>query len=161
MLGRKGVDHLIIIPFTREFSNYSSEKFLEEIIIEKVKAIHLIVGYNHHFGKDREGNFETIKSLANRYKIDVEQVDAQVVNKQRVSSTLVREALNSGDIIRANQLLGYHYSLNGTIIGGKKIGRSIGFPTANILPRERYKLIPKDGVYAVQINIEDEDLAAC
>jgi len=158
LFDKKGVDHFIIVPFTRELSNYSSEKFIKEIIVGKVKAKHLIVGFNHHFGKNREGSFETLKSLAGRYKIEVEQVDARVVDNQNVSSTRIREALNSGDILLANRLLGYHYSLNGTIIGGKKIGRSLGFPTANILPKERYKLIPKDGVYAVYINLDDKTL---
>lgn len=158
LFDKKGVDHFIIVPFTRELSNYSSEKFIKEIIVGKVKAKHLIVGFNHHFGKNREGSFETLKSLAGRYKIEVEQVDARVVDNQNVSSTRIREALNSGDILLANRLLGYHYSLNGTIIGGKKIGRSLGFPTANVLPKERYKLIPKDGVYAVYINLDDKTL---
>ena len=157
LLSQRGVDHLIIIPFTREFSNYSSKRFIQEVVIGKVKANHLIVGYNHQFGKDRKGTFETLRSLAKEYNIKAEQVDVQVVNNQVVSSTTIREALNSGEILRANQLLGYHYSLNGTIIGGKKIGRSIGFPTANILPKERYKLIPKDGVYAVRICIGEEE----
>jgi len=158
LFDKKGVDHFIIVPFTRELSNYSSEKFIKEIIVGKVKAKHLIVGFNHHFGKNREGSFETLKSLAGRYKIEVEQVDARVVDNQNVSSTRIREALNSGDILLANRLLGYHYSLNGTIIGGKKIGRSLGFPTANVLPKERYKLIPKDGVYAVYVNLDDKTL---
>ncbi len=158
LFDKKGVDHFIIVPFTRELSNYSSEKFIKEIIVGKVKAKHLIVGFNHHFGKNREGSFETLKSLAGKYKIEVEQVDARVVGNQNVSSTRIREALNSGDILLANRLLGYHYSLNGTIIGGKKIGRSLGFPTANVLPKERYKLIPKDGVYAVYVNLGDNTL---
>jgi len=158
LFDKKGVDHFIIVPFTRELSNYSSEKFIKEIIVGKVQAKYLIVGFNHHFGKNREGSFETLKSLAGKYKIEVEQVDARVVDNQNVSSTRIREAMNSGDILLANRLLGYHYSLNGTIIGGKKIGRSLGFPTANILPKERYKLIPKDGVYAVYINLDDKTL---
>jgi len=155
---KKGVDHFIIIPFTRELSNYSSEKFIKEIIVGKVNAKCLIVGFNHHFGKNREGSFESLKSLAVKYEIDVEQVDARMVDKYNVSSTRIREALNSGDIPLANRLLGYHYSINGTIIGGKKIGRSLGFPTANVLPKERYKLVPKDGVYAVYIKIGDDIL---
>ena len=158
LFDKKGVDHFIIVPFTRELSNYSSEKFIKEIIVGKVKAKYLIVGFNHHFGKNREGSFEILKSLAGKYKIEVEQVDARVVDHQSVSSTRIREALNSGDILLANRLLGYHYSLNGTIIGGKKIGRSLGFPTANVLPKERYKLIPKDGVYAVNVNLGDTTL---
>jgi riboflavin kinase / FMN adenylyltransferase len=158
LFDKKGVDHFIIVPFTRELSNYSSEKFIKEIIVGKVKAKYLIVGFNHHFGKNREGSFEILKSLAGKYKIEVEQVDAWVVDHQNVSSTRIREALNSGDILLANRLLGYHYSLNGTIIGGKKIGRSLGFPTANVLPKERYKLIPKDGVYAVNVNLDDTTL---
>lgn len=155
LLSQKGIDHFIIVPFTREFSNYSSQRFIEEIVVDKLNAKHLIVGYNHHFGKNREGDFSTLKSFTDKYSIEVEQVNAQIVSDEKVSSTLIREALNSGKIIQANKLLGYNYSLNGTIIGGKKIGRSIGYPTANILPRERYKLIPKDGVYAVQICLEN------
>jgi riboflavin kinase/FMN adenylyltransferase len=157
LLEAKGIDHFIIIPFTREFSNYSSEKFIKDVILDKLNAKHLIVGFNHQFGKDREGDFQTLRSLAKDLKITVEQVEAKVVNEEQVSSTIIRKALNNGEINRANKLLGYHYSLNGTIIGGKKIGRSIGYPTANILPRERYKLIPKDGVYAVKVYLEKSE----
>lgn len=153
---KKNVDHFVIVPFTRELSNYSSEKFIKEIIVGKVKATYLIVGFNHHFGKNREGSFETLQSLAGKYNLEVERVEARLMDKDNVSSTRIREALNEGDILLANRLLGYHYSINGTIIGGKKIGRSLGFPTANILPKERYKLIPRDGVYAVSINLGNE-----
>jgi riboflavin kinase/FMN adenylyltransferase len=156
LLSEKGVDKFIMIPFTREFSNYSSERFIEDIIVGKLKAKNLIVGYNHHFGKDRMGDFNILKEFAAKFMINVEQVNAQVVDGEEVSSTLIRKYLFSGEIMRANQLLGYSYSINGTIIGGKKIGRSIGYPTANILPREKYKLIPRDGVYAVKVCVEDQ-----
>ena len=155
---KKGVDHLVIVPFTRELSNYSSEKFIKEILVGKIRATYLIVGFNHHFGKNREGSFETLQSLAGKYSLGVEQVAARVMDQDSVSSTRIREALNDGNIFLANRLLGYHYSINGTIIGGKKIGRSLGFPTANILPKERYKLIPRDGVYAVYVTLGGENL---
>ncbi len=154
----KGVDHFIIVPFTRELSNYSSAKFIKEIIVGKINARYLIVGFNHHFGKNREGSFETLKSLSGKYNLEVEQVKALVMDKENVSSTRIREALYGGDIYLANRLLGYHFSLNGTIVGGKKIGRSLGFPTANILPKEKYKLIPKDGVYAVRVILGEKTM---
>lgn len=155
---KKGVDHFVIVPFTRELSNYSSEKFIKEILVGKIKAKYLIVGFNHHFGKNREGSFETLQSLAGKYNLEVERVAARVMDQDTVSSTRIREALNEGNIFLANRLLGYQYSINGTIIGGKKIGRSLGFPTANILPKERYKLIPRDGVYAVYVTLGSETL---
>lgn len=153
LLENKEIDNLVIIPFTREFSNLSAGEFITKILFEKIRASHLVVGYNHHFGKDREGNFEILEEIATGKNIKTEQVGAKILNNREVSSTLIRDALYSGDLNLANQMLGYTYFFNGKIIGGKKIGRSIGFPTANIMPLERYKLIPRDGVYAVKIEL--------
>ena len=155
LLEQKGISHLIIIPFTREFSNLSAEEFIEEILFEKIRTQHLVVGYNHHFGKDRKGDFEVLERIASKRKIRTEKVNAKIYDKMEVSSTGFREALSSGELNLANKMLGYTYSLYGKIIGGKKIRRSIGFPTANIMPLERYKLIPKDGVYAVEILLDN------
>ena len=159
LLEQKGINHLIVIPFTREFSNLSAKEFIEEILFDKIQTQHLVVGYNHHFGKDRKGDFDILEKIASKRNVQTEQVNAKIYNKREVSSTIIREALNSGELNLANKMLGYTYSLYGKIIGGRKIGRSIGFPTANIMPLERYKLIPKDGVYAVEIQLDNNRFA--
>lgn len=153
LLERTNIDHLVILPFTHDLAEQSACDFIENILVNKFKMKHLIVGFNHHFGKDREGDFETIKTCAELFKFQTSQMLPKLINGEKVSSTLIRKALWSGQIQRANQLLGYEYFVNGTIVGGKKIGRKIGFPTANITPKESHKLIPSDGVYAVKLLI--------
>ena len=149
-----GIQHVVIIPFTEEFSRLSSHQFIEEILIKKLKVNHLIIGFNHHFGKDREGNFELVREYSERYNFTLEKLDIQMVENEKVSSTLIRKALTDGDVSTANKYLGYDYQITGKVVEGKKIGRSIDFPTANILIDHDFKLIPKPGVYAVQVKIE-------
>ncbi|HEY4785445.1 MAG TPA: bifunctional riboflavin kinase/FAD synthetase [Bacteroidales bacterium] len=154
LFANAGIDHVVVIPFTEEFSELSSNQFIEEIMVKKLNVNHLIVGFNHHFGKGREGNFETMKEHAGHFGFTIEKLDAQMVENEKVSSTLIRKALNEGDIELANKCLGYHYSITGKVLEGKKIGRTIGFPTANVLINEAFKLVPKVGVYAVIVSVD-------
>ena len=148
-----GIQHIVILPFTAEFSKITSQQFVEEIMVSKLKVSHLIIGFNHHFGKGREGNFELMKEYSGRFGFTLEKLDAQIVENEKVSSTLIRQALDNGDIATANKYLGYEYMITGNVIEGKKIGRTIGFPTANIKIDHNFKLIPKPGVYAVEVDI--------
>ena len=154
LLEKTGIDHLIIIEFTREFSKITSCKFIREYISEKVKAKKLVIGYDHHFGKNRLGDFETLYDLGNELGFEVEKIAAQDVENIAVSSTKIRKALNEGKIRKANSLLGYEYSITGTVVVGNKIGRTIGFPTANIDLQDEYKLITANGVYACRVDYD-------
>jgi len=154
LLEKAGIDHLIIIPFTREFSKLTSTQFIKEYIAEKIKAHKLIIGYDHHFGKNRLGDFSILYDLGKEYNFEVEKIPAQDVENIAVSSTKIRKALNEGKIKIANNLLGYEYSITGKVVMGNKIGRTIGFPTANIEINDEYKLITANGVYASRVEYE-------
>ena len=153
LLEQAGVQHVVVIPFTEAFSQLSSAEFIASILVKQLKVNHLIVGFNHHFGKGREGNFESIQQYAQLFGFSVEKLDAKMIENEKISSTHIRKALGEGDILTANKYLGYDYSLSGKVITGDQIGRTIGYPTANIQVEEVNKLIPKAGVYAVVVNI--------
>ncbi len=153
ILERTGVDHLVILPFTKEFSNVSYHKFVVDYILEKIQTKKIIVGYNHHFGKNREGNFESLKKLATEYNFYAEQKNPEIVDGLSVSSSEIRNALLKGKVQLANKFLGYNYFINGGVVEGKKLGRSIGFPTANIDVRDNLKLIPREGVYVTKVHV--------
>ena len=154
MLSKLGVDHLIITPFTRDFSNLTPKEYIQEILLETIGVKQLIVGYDHRFGKDRKGGLSDLEACAETYGFKIEEIPEQDINDVAVSSTKIREALLSGKVSLAAEYLGYHFSLSGRVIKGDKIGRTIGFPTANIFIEETYKLIPSDGIYAVTIEID-------
>lgn len=145
-----GIDHLITIPFTKEFSLLSSKEFIEKVLVEKIRTQKLVIGYDHRFGKNREGSFEYLQNHHSEFGFDLEEISRQDVDEIGVSSTKIRTALETGNINTATLCLGRPYELNGLVIKGQQIGRSIGFPTANIHIPNDYKLIPKDGVYAVE-----------
>jgi riboflavin kinase/FMN adenylyltransferase len=152
-----GIDHLIIHPFTLEFSRLNATEFVRDILVNKIGTKTLVIGYDHHFGMHREGTFELLKELAPFYNFDLEEIPEQDVNEVAVSSTKIRKALNDGDIITANQFLGYDFELTGTVIKGEQIGKTIGYPTANIFVQDTYKLIPGDGIYAVMVRLDKEE----
>ncbi len=154
LLRQYGIDHLISIPFTKEFSQMSSEEFIRKVLVEKLQTKKLVIGYDHRFGKNREGSFEYLKANSLEFGFDLEEISRQDVDEIGVSSTKIRQALESGDVKTASSYLGRPYELNGLVIKGQQIGRSIGFPTANIHIPNDYKLIPKDGVYAVKVQVE-------
>ena len=158
LLGSAGVDHLIIINFTSDFSNIPACDFVRDILVGKIGTKYLVIGYDHHFGKRGEGNFNTINQCAKDLDFRVEQVEGYQTNDGIISSSLIRGALLKGDIGKANNWLGYYYSVNGLIIEGRKLGRKIGFPTANIKPSTEHKLIPANGVYAVEVQLANKIL---
>lgn len=151
LLEKAGVDHLIILPFTKEFSRLSSEQFIRNILVNKIKTNTLVIGYDHRFGKNREGSFEHLKNSASLYEFEVEEIPEQDIDDIAVSSTKIRQALLNNDIQTAQKYLGNSYSLEGKVIKGKQLGRTIGYPTANIEVENSYKLIPQDGVYSVWV----------
>lgn len=151
LLEKTGIDHLIVIKFTHEFSKQTSANFIQDYLVEKIKTRKLIIGYDHHFGKNRIGDFSTLYDLGKKHGFEVEKIPAQDVENIAVSSTKIRKALNEGKIRKANALLGYEYSITGIVVSGQKIGRKIGFPTANIEQADEYKLITANGVYACRV----------
>ncbi|MBX7095100.1 MAG: bifunctional riboflavin kinase/FAD synthetase [Flavobacteriales bacterium] len=152
LLEKAGVDHLIIYPFTKAFSRLTAVEYVRDILVNQLHIHRLVIGYDHQFGRNREGSITNLQELAPLYGFEVEEIPAQMVDDVNVSSTKIRQSLQEGDIESANQFLGYSYPLSGIVISGQQIGRSIGFPTANIQVTEPLKLIPGDGVYAVKIS---------
>ncbi|UII20972.1 bifunctional riboflavin kinase/FAD synthetase [Fulvivirga ligni] len=151
LLKKEGIDHLLRIPFTKEFSNLTSEEFIKKVLVDTIGTKKLVIGYDHRFGKNREGSFEHLKANSGTYGFEVEEISRQDIDNIGVSSTKIREALSEGNLEVSNALLGRPYSLNGRVVKGEKLGRMIGFPTANIEVDFRHKLIPADGAYAVQV----------
>ena len=149
------VDHLVIISFNKKFSELSACDFVKDIMLDKIGAKHLIVGFNHHFGRSGKGDYNTIQACAESLDFIVEQVQGLHTEEGAISSSIIREALLNGRLEEANSWLGYSYSISGVIVEGRKIGRSIGFPTANIKPDSKFKLIPANGVYAVDVILDD------
>ncbi|AEL28556.1 bifunctional riboflavin kinase/FAD synthetase [Cyclobacterium marinum] len=154
LLEEFGVDHLISIPFTKEFSMMESKDFIENILVKKIKTKKLVIGYDHRFGRGREGSFAHLHAEQNKYNFDLEEIPREDIDNIGISSTKIRKALKSGDIVKANEFLGRPYNLQGKVIEGDKIGRTIGFPTANIQLNEPNKLIPMDGAYLVKVIID-------
>lgn len=150
-LEQYGIDHLIIYPFTKEFSRLSSVEFVRNILVNTIKTKRLVIGYNHHFGRNREGSFEHLKEYGPLYGFDVEEIPAKDIDSIEISSTKIRTALLAGDVTTANTYLGHEFSICGKVVGGKQLGRTIGYPTANIQLQDKYKIIPADGVYAVKV----------
>jgi riboflavin kinase / FMN adenylyltransferase len=149
-----GVDHLVIYPFTEEFSKLSYDEFVKEILVKKMHLNYLVIGYDHKFGQNRQGNYASLQKLSLELGFALERLDELTMENIVVSSTKIRKALDEGDIRKANQLLGYNYILMGRVIGGMQLGRKLGFPTANIETFESHKLIPRDGVYAVKTEVD-------
>ncbi|AKD04469.1 bifunctional riboflavin kinase/FAD synthetase [Pontibacter korlensis] len=155
-----GIDYLLIIPFTKEFSRTSSRTFITDILVRAINTKVLIIGYDHRFGKNREGSFEHLRARSAQYGFEVEEIPRQDVDDVGVSSTKIRRALEVGDIETANRYLGRHYSLTSKVEEGDKIGRTISFPTANLALPPAHKLIPSNGVYAVWATFNGERHAA-
>jgi riboflavin kinase/FMN adenylyltransferase len=156
LLEKFGLDDLIIEPFTKEFSRLSALDFVRNILVNQLNIKKLVIGYDHHFGKNREGNFEQLSEYGELYDFKVEEISAQEIENVSVSSTKIRKALENGEMEKANKYLGYNYLLTGKIIKGQGIGRKINFPTVNLHIAEDYKLIPKKGVYVVRANFNNK-----
>lgn len=150
-----GIDLMVVIPFDRDFSLLSSGEFVSDIIYKKIGVSAFVIGYDHHFGRNREGTIQTIEDLGKTLGFDAYVVSKQEIGDKTVSSTAIRKAISEqGDVELANELLGRYYMLNGTVVHGDKRGKQIGFPTANIKPEHPNKIIPKDGVYAVKVRVD-------
>ena len=155
LLEKFGIDNLIIHPFDEAFSNLSAEEFVKDILVDKLNIHKIIIGHDHRFGKNRSADINNLISFGKKYGFEVEQISAKEIDEIAISSTKIRKALLDGNIKLANEYLGYPYFISGKVVNGKKIGRTIGFPTANIQINESYKLLPKNGVYIVSSKIKD------
>lgn len=156
-LERLGIDHLILCPFDKEFSRTSATEFVRNILVNKIHLHTLTIGYDHHFGRNREGNIQLLRELAPVYGFHVEEIPAFIESEKSVSSTKIREAISEGDIAEANQLLGEVYHFGGEVVKGDQLGSKIGFPTANIQVN-KLQLMPKSGVFAVRVKRGDHYL---
>jgi riboflavin kinase/FMN adenylyltransferase len=158
LLAQHGIDHLVIVPFTKEFSELSAQAYLEEFLIQQFNPHTIIIGYDHRFGHNREGGLELLEAEQNTYGFQLVEIPQQIVHDLAVSSTKIRKSLLDGNIQLANELLGYHYFLEGKVIHGDKMGRQLGYPTANIELPDPRKLIPAQGIYAIKVYLDKQPL---
>ncbi|MFD0964358.1 bifunctional riboflavin kinase/FAD synthetase [Pseudofulvibacter geojedonensis] len=158
ILEESGLESLIIHPFSKEFSRLTATEFVRDILVKKLNIKHIIIGYDHRFGRNRTANIEDLKDFGELYGFTVEEISVQDINEVAVSSTKIRKAINEGDLMTANKYLGSQFELNGVITRGKGIGKTINFPTANIQIKEDYKIIPKNGVYIARALINGKEL---
>lgn len=152
------LDSLVIHPFDKAFSELSAEEFVKQVLVKGFRLKKIVIGYDHRFGKNRTAGFDDLVGFGQKYGFEVEQISAQEIDEVSVSSTKVRKALESGEVALANSYLGYDYFFSGTVVKGNQLGRTIGFPTANLKITEDYKLIPKNGVYIVEGNCNGEQI---
>ncbi len=157
LLEKSGVDNVIVVNFTKEFSRVSSEDFIRDYIIEHINPVKLVIGYDHHFGNNRMGDFNLLSEMQDKYNFQVQRIEAHDVENIAVSSTKIRHSLQQGDIERANSLLGYQFSYIGKVVSGNKIGREIGYRTANIEVEREFRLIETSGVYATYVDYEGKE----
>jgi riboflavin kinase/FMN adenylyltransferase len=153
LLSKYGVEHLVVQPFTRDFSMMEHDFFIRELLVKQIGVKKLVIGYDHQFGHNRSGSFKELELLAPSFGFEVEEIPEQDINDSAVSSTRIRKALLEGNIVDASNLLGYDYSFTGTVVKGNQIGRTLGFPTANLLSHDPDKLVPANGVYAVIVEV--------
>lgn len=158
LLEKKDIDHLVVVPFTREFSEQLAEKYIKEFLVEKFHPHTIIIGHDHHFGNERKGNYKLLEAYAEEFNFYVKEIPEHVLNQVTISSTKIRKALLNCDIETANKYLGYEYFFEGEIIEGDKIGRTIGYPTVNLQLIDKNKLVPGDGIYAVQLTISNKQI---
>ena len=156
LLQNYGVDITIVYPFDKSFSYFEAREYIEEILLKSLKVKYLVIGYDHKFGKDRSGDIGILKQYAGEYGYEVEEIDAMDIDHIAISSSKIRAAIETGNIDLANNFLGHYFFLYASVIEGKKLGRKIGFPTANLQPESKDKLIPKIGVYFVEVDIEGQ-----
>ena len=156
LLENLGLDILVIHEFSLEFAKLSALEFVRNILVNTLNISRLVIGYDHHFGKNREGNFEQLQEYGHTYNFKVKKISQKEISDITVSSTKVRNAIEKGEIVKANSYLGYNFMLTGIVVEGKNLGEKIGFPTANLHISETYKLIPKTGAYIVKSNIQNK-----
>jgi riboflavin kinase/FMN adenylyltransferase len=156
LLEQAGVDHLLIIPFSRTFSRMKALEYVRDVLVGALNVHAVVIGYDHRFGRNREGDLQVLKQLGEAYDFLVEEIPAQEIDHVKVSSTKIRAALQAGDVHLANDLLGYPYAFSGVVVKGDQRGRTIGFPTANVALVDPMKLVPGNGVYAVEVEVRGE-----
>jgi riboflavin kinase/FMN adenylyltransferase len=155
LLEKQGIDHIVIVPFTVEFSNQSAEAYIEDFLVSKFHPTTIIIGYDHRFGKNRSGDYKLLEKYQETYNYMVKEIPEHVLHHVIISSTKIRHALIEGDVATANEYLGYDYFFEGTVIDGNKLGRTLGYPTANVLINDENKLVPGIGIYAVRTAIHE------
>ncbi len=158
LLRKQNIDHLVIVPFTLEFSQQSPEEYIRDFLVKNFHPHTIIIGYDHHFGKNRQGDYRLLESYQAECNFKVKEIPEHVLHHVTISSTRIREALEEGDIDTANEYLGYPYFFDGIVVEGNKLGRTLGYPTANIEITNPHKLVPVNGVYAVQLSIVGDSL---
>jgi riboflavin kinase/FMN adenylyltransferase len=154
LLDKNGIDHLVIVPFTDAFSQQTPEAYIEQFLVERFHPHTVIIGYDHRFGKDRQGDYKLLEAYSARFGFELKEIPAHLINNNTVSSTRIREALLKGDVDTANELLGYHYFFEGKVVDGNKLGRELGYPTANLAVEREEKLVPGLGIYAVYVEVD-------
>lgn len=157
LLEEIGLHNLVIHPFTHAFSRLTALEYVRDILVNSLKAKKIIIGYDHRFGRNRTANIEDLKEFGKTYDFEVEEISAKELDDVAISSTKIRKALDAGDIETANNFLGYSFMISGEVVRGKAIGRTINYPTANLNLNEKYKIVPKNGVYIVQAHIDDKN----
>lgn len=157
LLAAAGIDHLVIVPFTDEFSLLTAEQYVEQFLVEQFRPHTIIIGYDHRFGHGRKGDFKMLENYAAKGLFELKEISEHLINNNTVSSTRIRNAIAGGHISEANDLLGYPFFFTGTVVHGNKIGRTIGYPTANIVVDDPAKLVPANGIYAVTASLEKND----
>ena len=155
-LEKSGIQHFVIHKFTKDFSRTKSVNFIRDLLVNKLKMKYMVVGYDHHFGRNREGSYDELIEFSELYNFNLEQIPPQDEDEVTVSSTKIRNLLSNGNIEKANSYLGYDYPINGVVVKGNRIGRTLNYPTANILIKNKWKLLPKDGVYLVKVMLENK-----
>lgn len=151
LIKQSGIQHIVVVPFTKEFANLSAEEYVNDFLVKNFHPATIIIGYDHHFGHDRTGNIELLNTLKGKHGYKVIEIDAQLIEDATISSTKIRNALLEGKITEANTMLGRSYSVSASVIEGRKLGRTIGYPTANLQPEYLEHIIPANGVYAVTV----------
>jgi riboflavin kinase / FMN adenylyltransferase len=154
LLEGRGIDHLVITPFTEKFARMSAEEYIRDFLVKNFQPRTIIIGYDHHFGQGRTGNYELLKKAGSEFNYKLYEIPAHVLDAISVSSTRIRQAIGAGDMVTANALLGYPFFFEGVVVSGDRRGRTIGYPTANLELRDAYKLLPADGVYAVDVQLQ-------
>ncbi len=152
LLARQKIDHVVIVPFSESFANIPPEEYISDFLVRKLQAKCIITGYDHHFGKNREGDFKMLEQYSKKYDYSLKEIPEYILEEIAISSTRIRNALTTGDVPTANECLGYDYFLDGQVIHGNKIGRKIGYPTANIHVEDGNKLVPQYGIYAIGVS---------
>jgi riboflavin kinase/FMN adenylyltransferase len=158
LLEKQKIEHLVVVPFTKAFSEQPAEEYIEDFLVKKFHPHTIIIGYDHHFGNQRKGNYKLLEQFAPQFNFTVKEIPEHVLNQVTISSTKIREALLNSDLETANQYLGYDYFFEGIVIDGNKLGRTLGYPTANLILHDQNKLIPGNGIYAVKLTVSNEQL---